>query len=417
MRRRFGTPRMKGMGEMTSEAPQEVTVRRLGVDAAEMAVFEFQGQLRDLLVSSLQQGYLTTGSYVPGARAVSPQGAMSIGVAAAAATATGLSAAFSSTLFMATANPATLMTLGNGVGSAVMGAGGIVGQAPFIAVASSLPVVAPVLAMQALSTAVMMQEFKKVDRKLDTIKHTLDQAVARIEATHAGELLSASRIVDDVYRQYGLDGAFSNDMLIRLALAERDVRSLAVRFRQLVESREATNFEDLREVQQANYDAHSAMLGSFLELRIAYLRVCVDMQENPRSVASSAELLKASIDDGVEFWESLLERSRKLKDGIRGMETKLQDMNWAQRNFPGFLGGEGASAEKRLANLTSAYTATMESELEIMREFHALIESAKSTRASLGSPNVATSSGTPTLVYWRDESGDHSFVTEKQLVT
>ncbi|WP_439592018.1 hypothetical protein [Microbacterium sp.] len=400
----------------SESSPQEVAVRRLGADGAELAVFEFQGHLRDLIVANLREGFLTTGSYIPGARAVSLQGAMSIGVASAAAAATGLSAAFSSTLFMATANPATLMTIGNGVGSAVMGASGIVAQAPFIAVASSLPVVAPILAIQALNTAVMMQQFKQVDRKLDKIKHTLDLALARIEATHAGELLSASRIVDDVYRQYGFDGAFSNDMLVRLALAERDVRALAARFRQLVEARESTNFEDLREIQQANFDAHSAMLGSFLELRIAYLRVCVDMQENPKSVESSLEILKASIDDGLEFWQYLLERSRGLKDGIRGIESKLQDMNWAQRNLPAFLGGEGVSAERALAKLNAAYTATMESEREIMSEFHSLVEAAKSTRSSLEAPAPAKGGDSPTLVYWKDEAGEHSFVTELTLV-
>lgn len=404
------------MTSTTDGVTQEVAVRRLGTDGAELAVFEFQGQLRDLMVSSLREGFLTTGSYVPGARAVSPQGAMSIGVAASAAAATGMSAAFSSTLFMATANPATLMTIGNGVGSAVMGTSGIVAQAPFIAVASSLPVVAPILAIQALNTAVMMQQFKQVDRKLETIKHTLDVALARIEATHAGELLSASRIVDDVYRQYGLGGRFSNDMLVRLALAERDVRSLSARFRHLVEARESTNFEDLREVQQANFDAHSAMLGSFLELRIAYLRVCVDMQENPKSVESSLDLLKQSIDDGVEFWQRLFERSQRLKDGIVGIEAKLHDMNWAQRTLPGFLGGEGISAERQLAKLKAAYTATMESEREIMREFHSLIESAKSTRAGLETPRTATGIDSPTLVYWKDEAGEHSFVTELSLV-
>ena len=40
---------------------------------------------------------------------------------------------------MATANPATLVTLGSGVGSAVMGAGTIVAHLPFIAVANALP--------------------------------------------------------------------------------------------------------------------------------------------------------------------------------------------------------------------------------------------------------------------------------------
>lgn len=218
-------------------------MRRLGAEGSELAVFEFQGQLRDLIVSGLRDSYLATGSYVPDAKAVSSQGAMSIAVVGAAAGATALSASFSSSLFMATANPATLMTLGSGVGSAVMGAGGIVAQAPFIAVPSSLPVVAPILAIHALSTAVMMQQFKQVDQKLDLIKHTLDRAIARIEATHAGELLAASWVVDEVYRQYDLEGAFSNDMIVRLALAERDVRVLASRFRQLVEAQGATNVD------------------------------------------------------------------------------------------------------------------------------------------------------------------------------
>ncbi|TCC30139.1 hypothetical protein [Kribbella speibonae] len=394
--------------------PQEVTVRRLGSEGTELAVFEFQGKLRELMISSLREGYLATGTYVPDARAVSPQGALSLAVAGAATGATALSAAFSSTLFMATANPATLMTLGNGVGSAVMGAGGIVAQAPFIAVASSLPVVAPILAVLALNTAVMMQQFKQVDRKLDTIKSALDKAIARTEATHAGELLAASRTVDDVYRQYGLEGSFSNDMLVRLALAERDVRALAARFRQLVEARSATNVDDLKEVQQANYDAHSAMLASFVELRISYLRVCVDMQENPKSVASSTEYLKAVIDDGIVFWQQLQDRSRALKDEIGQLEAKLQDMNWAARNLPG---GEGATLEKELARRNTAYRATMESEREIMSEFHSLIESARTTRKALETSEPTNGTTSPTLVYWKDETGEHSFVTEKNLIS
>ncbi len=392
--------------------PQEVAVRRLGKDGAELAVFEFQGNLRDLMISSLREGYLTTGNYVPDAKAVSPQGAMSLAVAGAAAGATALSAAFSSTLFMATANPATLMTLGSGVGSAVMGASGIVAQAPFIAVASSLPVVAPILAIQALTTAVMMQQFKQVDRKLDAIKGTLDKAIARAEATHAGELLAASRIVDDVYSQYSLEGSFSHDMLVRLALAERDVRALAARFRQLVAARGTTNVDDLADVQQANYDAHSAMLASFVELRISYLRVCVDMQENPKSANSSMERLKAVIDDGIVFWQQLQDRSRALKNEILGLEEKLRDMNWAARNFPG---GEGAALEKELAKRNAAYTSTMESEREIMSEFHSLIESARATRKALDAP--ASEATSPTLVYWKDETGEHSFVTEQNLIS
>jgi hypothetical protein len=338
---------------------------------------------------------------------------MSLGVAGAAAGATALSAAFSSTLFMPTANPATLMAIGNGVGSAQMGATGIIAQAPFIPVASALPVVAPILAIQALNTAAMMQQFKQVDRKLDAIKGTLDRTVARIEATHAGEPLAASRIVDEVYGQYALEGSFSNDMLVRLALAERDTKALASRFRQLVQSRDMVAAADLDEVQQANYDAHSAMLSSFIELRIAYLRVCVDMQENPKSVTASLDHLKATIDDGIEYWQRLQNRSDALKDRIHEIEDKLTDMKWAERNLPG---GEAATSEKKLAKYRAAYTVTMESEKEITVQFQSLIESARTTRAELDAAASGDGGASPTLVYWKDELGEHSFVTQKQLV-
>ena len=114
-------------------------------------------------------------------------------------------------------------------------------------------------------------------------------------------------------------------------------RGLLPRFRQLDEARAVTNVEDLADVQQANYDAYSAMLGSFLDVRIAYLRVCVDMQENPKSITLSMGHLKAKIDDGVIFWQHLLKRSRSLKSEIGDLEAKLQDMKWAKRHPPASL--------------------------------------------------------------------------------
>lgn len=402
------------MSRPETDQLQEVTVRRFGKDADELAVFEFQGKLRELMVADLRENFLATGEYIPGSRAISSQGAMSLAAAGAAATTTALSAALSPTFFMATANPATLMTLGSGVGSAVMGTSGIVGQAAFIPVASSLPVVAPILAMQALNTAMMMQQFKQVDRKLDTIKRTLDSAIARIEATRVGELFTASRVVDDIYAQYERSGQFSQDMLIRLALAERDIRVLASRFRQLVEARNAADIDELDENRQANYDVHSAMLASFLELRVAHLRVCVDMQENPKSVESSSQQLKETLDDGIAFWEQLQDRSRALKGEIEELEETLKGMNWAARNMPG---GEGAALEKELVKRKAAYTLTMESERDIMSEFHSLISSAKAARKDFETPGPVGKDKWPTIVYWQDEAGEHSFVTERDLIS
>lgn len=404
--------------QVTPKSLQEVAVRKYSAGPSELAVFEFQGELRNQLVSSLTAGYLATGRYASDSRAISKQSAMALAVTGAAAGATSLSTAFSSTLFMATANPATLMPLGGGigVGAAVMGPTGIVAQAPFIPVAASLPVVAPILAIQAITTAVILQEFKQVDRKLDSIKSMLDEALARAEATHTGELLAASDVVDEIYLQYEHCGEFSHDMLVRLALAERDVRALAERFYYLVESQAPASLEDFADVQRANYDAHAAMLSSFLVLRIAYLRVCVDTQENPKFVDASVERLKSKLESDIEFWKRLLHRSEEFRDAITVRETQLNDMNWAKRALPEFVGGKGAAAERDIATLKDAYLSTLESEKAIIESFSPLIESAKSVLASLEEPKVADEDA-PTLIYWRDESGDHAFSTkELQLI-
>lgn len=395
--------------------PEDVAVRRFDAAGSEVAVFEFQGELRDLILSSLRKDFLATGSYFADGKALSSQGVLSMAVAGAATVGTVLSASLSSTLFMATANPATLMSLGGGVGSAVMGVNGIVGQAPFIAVGSSLPIVAPLMAMQALNAIVMLQQFKQVDRKLDAIKGTLDRAIARSEATHAGELLSASDIVDEVYRQYEEAGSFSNDMLIRLALAEHDARRLAERFRFLFDTHAIADVDDIADVQRANYDAHSAMLGSFLDLRIAYLRVCVDMQENPKSLESSLGQLKDKIRVGADFWQQLVSRSETLRQVISEREKLLNDRNLVERFLPEFAGGRGAAGDRKLAALKDAYVSTLESELVIVKGFDSLIQSAKQTLNALENPKGLSSSST--LVYWQDETGEHSFSTEKLRVS
>lgn len=392
-----------------SGTEKRVAVQRFGGEGPGIAVFEFQGELRDLMLQSLRTELLTTGTYASDARAVSPHAIQSLAVSGVAAGGTGLSAAFSSSLFMATADPSTLMAIGDGVGSAVMGATGITGQAAFIPVASAVPIVAPLMAMHAMTTAVTLRQFEQVDQKLNAIQDRLNEAIARTEATHVGELLNASRIVDDVYRLYDVEGAFSNDMLTRLALAERDVGTLAERSRFLVESRLIENVTKAEEVSRANYDAYAAMLASFLDLKIAHLRVCVDMQEHPRAVIDCVTRLKAKIESGMDFWESLINRSDRLREVIADKEKALADMNAAQRKLPGVRGG--SASEKQIAMLKQAYTATIENEKGILKGFDALRESAQRTLKTLDHP--LTTEKTPTFVYWRDEDGDHSFSSDR----
>lgn len=90
-------------------------------DQPEQGLIAITGHTRDAIIASLMNSLATTGKYTPDARAVSSQVLGSTASTVTAVASTAASAAIAPTLFMATANPATLMQLGSGVGSAVMG--------------------------------------------------------------------------------------------------------------------------------------------------------------------------------------------------------------------------------------------------------------------------------------------------------
>ena len=115
----------------------------------EMALLAFDGKMRDKIIAKFNEQFLIEGDHIKNGGVSSPKTMLSL--IGGGAGSVGLAGVTSGQLFMATANPATLMQIGNGVGSAVMGSSGIVAQAPFLPVAGALmPVVAPLIAFQAL---------------------------------------------------------------------------------------------------------------------------------------------------------------------------------------------------------------------------------------------------------------------------
>ena len=364
----------------------------------ELVISEFNGEIQQRILDKMNLEYLSTGKFVKDQRSISPKILSSLMLSSGAA-GTAISATMSSSLFMATANPATLMSLGSGVGSAVMGAQGIVAQAPFIAVASSIPVVAPLMVMQALSSIVLLQQFSAMDKKLDAIKGSIDKMMARQEVTKVAELFAAISIVDEIYLQYGQAGCFSTDMLIRLALAERDASILSRRYEMLENSEDKYSTDN----DFANYDTFCTMLASFLNLRVKYLRTSVDIQENPQFVQRSSESFVALLKDDISLWDKLLNKSKKLKSDIEEMETQKEKAKGLQKiaQIP---------KEKELSRKKGEYANALEKERVILNDFHSLIDIAKQVS------ETAITQTLPTLVYWHDEEGEHCIATNEQIL-
>lgn len=364
----------------------------------ELVISEFNGEIQQRILDKLNMEYLSTGKFVKDQRSISPKILSSLMLSSGAA-GTAISATMSSSLFMATANPATLMKIGSGVGSAVMGAQGIVGQAAFIPVASSIPVVAPLMAMQALSTIVLLQQFSAMDKKLDAIKGSIDKMLSRQEVTKVAELFAASSIVDEIYLQYDQAGRFSTDMLIRLALAERDASILSRRY-EMLENSESKNSSTNN---LANYDTFCTMLASFLNLRVKYLRTSVDIQENPQFIQRSSESFTALVKNEINLWDKLLNKSEKMKSDIEEIETQLENARGLQKIAQ-------RPKEKELSRKKDEYANALEIERVILKDFHTLIDSAKQISETTITQSL------PTLVYWRDDEGEHCIATNEQLL-
>lgn len=358
------------------------------------------GHTRDALIASLTKNLATTGKYTPDARAVSPQVLGSAAATVTAVASTTASAAVAPTLFMATANPATLMHLGSGVGSAVMGASGIAAQAPFIPVAASLPVVAPLALMGVVNTAVTMRQFRTVNTKLDALASTLTTLLERTDITHIAGLIAASQTISDIAADYGELGHVTPTMVSRFAVAEQGVLATARRQDLLLLSAGKRALDTDVPIAEVIRDVNSAGLAYIAEVQVCALRLALALQESPSLVKKRANQLTACIDDASKRWSELKNLSEGMKAEINALEESDQKKG---------LFGRSSSPAHDLSVLAKRREAVLENEKSLIDEQGTALESFRDLSQSLREDHESRA----TLLYWRDEAGEHSFITEQ----
>jgi hypothetical protein len=369
------------------------------VEQQTMQLLEIKGDGREQLIQKLSQNYLNIGRYTKNQINISPT-VMSSLIATSGVGLTAISSSFSSTLFMATANTDLLMKLsGGGVGSAVMEGGRIVGQSGFIPVAVSFPIVAPIIAMQAMSTLVIMEQFKVVNKKLDIIQKEIDQILLRQEVTSIADLSSAIDVVDELYTQYSTIGYFSQDMIIRLALVERDAGKLKARYEILDSINEKTASA------YKNSDAYFTLLSSLLLLRIKYLRLCLDTQESPEFIKYSTVNFQNILEHTLFIYGNFRNRSKALK--------KLNDSEGDSNNkktlgkLPKFIQSD---TKKEL--IREEYISMLEIENKITEDFGSAVQEMKKLQEMDNRNNSDAN-----LLYWQDTTGVHCIATNEDILS
>lgn len=365
------------------------------------------GDMKEAILKNLQVNLAVQGQYITSGGLLSELCVPSL--LASGSGALGMAAATSGTLFMATANPATLMTIGNGVGSAVMGSTGIVAQAPFIsATGAIMPVVAPLIAFQALTTIMLMQQFGIVSEKLDNMQKEVSRILQRNEATFVGELISASTRLDAIEREFNATHKFSDDMKIRLALIEDKVNPYFERYRYLYENQHIDRTLNAESLKFKNLDAYMATLLSILDLQIDILRIKLTLQENPAFVKTLANILVEKTEKYQALWTSIENNPKNVEDMAQSLKESILAMNGWQKHMPRWLGGR---REQRKASESS--NASLNG-LNTRGKTEYMVEAARSA-IDFGK-SVANSVQHVALLYWQDENGEHSYYTNDLVI-
>ena len=230
-------------------------------------------------------------------------------------------------VFLATANPATLMTIGTGVGSAVTGPAGIVAHAPFVAASTALaPVVAPLMLFATVSAVVIGARLDRVQHGLGRLSDLVDQVQQILGARDYARFESAANLLDGLGSEFERFGRFGTGDATTLELARQTTNELRAQFGQLAE-RPVTSEDDAR---NAVADLDRFFLATILDLRADMLRVYLALQEDPDRVGHRRSRLEAKIERCIADFHRTFDADRV---GDFSRELKQRDARSPRRKW------------------------------------------------------------------------------------
>ena len=356
---------------------QTATVHTFKAAGQELALVDLGRSLSSELIADMDRQVLAIGKPL---KSGGPIGTACLPIAGAGAGAAVASSLAAGNVFLATVNPATLMTLGSGVGSAVMSAtgGGIVAQAPFIAASSALaPVVAPLLLFSTFSSMMMSVRFDRIERTMFGMKEALDYLLKDKIFEDMARFLSASERLSDIHEEYRSGPGFTDEMKMRLALVESDVNVLRHKHHALATSR----VDSAVAAKLSEIDKRLFVAASIADANVDQLRLLLALQDNPADATRSCSRLEKKVEKyEVDF--NALATTGPTDEYRNSLRKSIDGMKWWNWNV--FQRRERRKNEKEIGELDR-------------------LTDVKSWEGESGAPTDPASNYS--LVFWRENDG------------
>jgi len=207
-------------------------------------------------------------------------------------------------------------------------------------------IVGPLAVWQILNAVASVQHLQRIDTKLESIQRGIDRLTFRIQAKTYGQLMSAVATLEEISKQHTVTGTFSQDMIIKLALAERDIRSALVEQQLLMQRFGNIKDQILRKTngKLGAFKANQILkeeTDEFLvdaKLLTAAFRASIlaseawirhDLEHNPRHVSMRLHDLNKEMDAIIDAISPL----GMLEELQRHAVDCLAEMNWFSRNI------------------------------------------------------------------------------------
>ena len=220
---------------------------------------------------------------------------------------TAASSLLAGNVFLATANPATLMTIGSGVGSAVVGPTGIIAQAPFVAASSALmPVVAPVMLFATVSSVMLCARLDRAQQTLGRLAEVVERIRALLDAEDYARFETAAEHIDEIRSEFEHARRFASDVPDRLSRVDHEVGVLRSKYGLLMTG--AVDSED--SARMAVSDLNRFFLASLYDIQIDVLQLHLALQNDPDVVGFRLSRLRGKLERYGEDFRQVLEDDR-----------------------------------------------------------------------------------------------------------
>ena len=242
-------------------------------------------------------------------------------------------------VFLATANPATLMTIGEGVGSAVMQGGKIVAHAPFVAASGGLlPMVAPMMLFQTVSTMIICARLDRVQKTLGHLCEVVESVRRHLDAEDYARFETAVEQIDDVRSEFEHCQRFASDAPEKLSRIEDRASLLRSKYGLLM-TRGVHSEDDAR---SAVSDVNRFFLASLCDLEVDLLQLYLALQNDSGVVEFRQSRLREKIERYGKDFRRVLDADpvgafhRKLKGDLADSRWRWLPRGW-RRPFGGAL--------------------------------------------------------------------------------